>query len=84
MYYVLYADSDERSRQMACGYRFWQESGFCLKAETGSGEEALNLLKKDYFDLVITDGGRRHPAGGGYEAAGLYGIAGPFRKSLQF
>ena len=55
MYYVLYADSDERSRQMACGYRFWQESGFCLKAETGSGEEALNLLKKDYFDLVITD-----------------------------
>ena len=55
MYYVLYADSDERSRQMACGYRLWQESGFCLKAETGSGEEALNLLKKDYFDLVITD-----------------------------
>ena len=40
---------------MACGYRFWQESGSCLKAETGSGEEALNLLKKDYFDLVITD-----------------------------
>lgn len=63
MYYVLYADSDERSRQMACGYRVWQESGFCLKAETGSGEEALSLLKKDYFDLVITD--LRMPAGDG-------------------
>jgi two-component system NtrC family response regulator len=49
---ILIADDDSATREMMGG--FFREKGYFVYL-SGDGEEALNLLGKEKFDLVISD-----------------------------
>lgn len=56
MYNVLIVDDMEAIRNMIKRLPIWgSSSGFIIKAEAKDGEEALQLFKKQDFDLVISD-----------------------------
>ncbi len=55
MYKVLIVDDDKVIRQDLKTILDWQKYGFKVMAEAGTGHEALEQMKKNTFDLVITD-----------------------------
>lgn len=55
MYKVLIVDDDKVIRQDLKAILDWQRYGFKVTAEASTGQEALEQMKKNAFDLVITD-----------------------------
>ncbi|HEY8349451.1 MAG TPA: response regulator [Clostridia bacterium] len=56
MYRVLLVDDMEISRRQVRRLNLWNgETNFCIAAEAQNGQEALNLLRQEKFDLLITD-----------------------------
>ncbi len=56
IYSVLIVDDMEAIRNMIKRLPIWgNDSGFIIKAEAKDGEEALELIKEQNFDLVISD-----------------------------
>lgn len=56
MFNVLLVDDMEISRRQVKRLNLWNgETNFTIAAEARNGQEALNLLKQDKFDLLITD-----------------------------
>lgn len=54
-YKVLIVDDDLAVRYLYGILKCWSECGFQLAAEAKNGREALSLLDKEHFDLMITD-----------------------------
>lgn len=54
-YKVLIVDDDLAIRYLYGVLKCWSECGFQLAAEAKNGKEALALLEKERFDLLITD-----------------------------
>jgi len=55
MYNVLIVDDESIARVSLLYLIDWTELGFQITAEASNGEQALDILKKEYFSLVITD-----------------------------
>ena len=56
MFRVLLVDDMEISRRQVRRLNLWNgETSFSIEAEAQNGQEALNLLKHEHFDLLITD-----------------------------
>lgn len=56
MYRVLLVDDMEISRRQVRRLNLWNgETNFCIAAEAQNGQEALDLLRQEKFDLLITD-----------------------------
>lgn len=56
MFRVLLVDDMEISRRQVKRLSLWNgETNFIIAAEARNGQEALNLLRQDKFDLLITD-----------------------------
>lgn len=55
MYRILFVEDEIFVRQGFKNIINWEETGFVYDAEATNGYEALNLLKKEHFDVVITD-----------------------------
>jgi two-component system response regulator YesN len=56
LYRVLLVDDMEISRRQVRRLNLWNgETCFSIAAEAQNGHEALNLLKREHFDLLITD-----------------------------
>lgn len=62
---VLIVDDEPYIRQGLAVLIDWEAEGFCIAGEAANGEDALSLLKKGDFDLVIAD--IRMPVMGGIE-----------------
>lgn len=55
MYRILLADDDSAMRFIYSKMTVWNECGFKIDAEVSNGKDALEMLEKEKFDLVITD-----------------------------
>ena len=55
MYRILLADDDKELRYIYSKMKVWRECGFAISALTANGKEALEILEKDTFDILITD-----------------------------
>lgn len=55
MYEVLLVDDDEAIRYLVSRFSCWTNSEFALKDSAENGREAVRLLEKSHYDLVITD-----------------------------
>jgi two-component system response regulator YesN len=62
---VLIVDDEPFIRQGLAVLIDWQAEGFCIAGEATNGEEAIAMLKKGEYDLVIAD--IRMPVMGGIE-----------------
>lgn len=62
---VLIVDDEPFIRQGLAVLIDWEAEGFCIAGEASNGEEAISLLKKGEYDLVIAD--IRMPVMGGIE-----------------
>jgi two-component system response regulator YesN len=62
---VLIVDDEPLIRQGLAVLIDWQAEGFCIAGEATNGEEAIAMLKKGEYDLVIAD--IRMPVMGGIE-----------------
>ena len=54
-YQVLFVDDDRAAGYIVSRFKVWEESDFTLKSIASSSTEALKLLEKEFYDLVITD-----------------------------
>jgi two-component system response regulator YesN len=52
---ILFVDDDISLRYIISKMKVWKYSEFHIKKQAKNGEEALNFLESDDFDLVITD-----------------------------
>lgn len=55
MYRILIVDDDNELRFVYRKMKVWKEQGFEIVAEASNGKEGLEKLKKEPFDVVITD-----------------------------
>ncbi|MGN0605519.1 MAG: response regulator [Oscillospiraceae bacterium] len=55
MYKVLIADDDYAVRYAYSKMKIWNENGFEITNQVSNGKLALDALKADKFDLIITD-----------------------------
>lgn len=55
MYRVLIVEDDTALRFLCRQMKEWKEYGFAVLAEASNGKEALELLKTQSFDLIMTD-----------------------------
>lgn len=62
---ALIVDDEPFIRQGLAVLIDWEAEGFCIAGEASNGEEAISLLKKGEYDLVIAD--IRMPVMGGIE-----------------
>ncbi len=62
---VLIVDDEPFIRQGLAVLIDWEAEGFCISGEAANGQEALSLLEKQHFDLIIAD--IRMPVMGGIE-----------------
>lgn len=65
MYRILLAESDPFCRLAYRKMKVWEEYGFEISAEAVNGREALRLIEKEPFDLLISD--IKMPVMGGIE-----------------
>lgn len=54
-YQVLFVDDDRAVGYIVSRFRVWENSDFSLKSIASSSAEALKLMEKESYDLVITD-----------------------------
>ena len=55
MYKVLLVEDDNALRFIYSKMKTWSECGFTISAEATNGKHALEILKKQSFDLIFTD-----------------------------
>lgn len=55
MYKILFVDDDECIGFIASKFKLWENSNFRIKKQARNGSEALEILEKETFDLIITD-----------------------------
>lgn len=55
MYRVLLVEDDAALRFMCSQMKEWKEYGLVVAAEAANGKEALEILKTQDFDLIMTD-----------------------------
>ncbi len=55
MYRILLVEDDSALRYVYSKMKTWVGNGFEISAEASNGKEALELLDKEEFDLVVTD-----------------------------
>lgn len=55
MYKVLFVDDDETIGFIVSKMKVWENSNFKITRYAQSGKEALSILEKESFDLIITD-----------------------------
>ena len=55
MYKVLFVDDDETIGFIVSKMKVWEDSNFKITRYAQSGKEALSILEKESFDLIITD-----------------------------
>ena len=65
MYRILLAESDPFCRLSYRKMNVWEEYGFEISAEAVNGREALRLIEKEPFNLLISD--IKMPVMGGLE-----------------
>lgn len=54
-YQVLFVDDDRAAGYIVSRFKVWENSDFTLKSIARSSTEALKILEKEFYDLVITD-----------------------------
>ncbi|MGN1317600.1 MAG: response regulator, partial [Lachnospirales bacterium] len=55
MYKILLVEDDEALRFVYSKMKAWSKCGFIISDEAGNGKDAINLLEKNSYDLVLTD-----------------------------
>lgn len=55
MYEILFIDDDESIGFILSNFKLWKDSKFKIKKQARNGKEALEILEKEIFDLIITD-----------------------------
>lgn len=55
MYEILFVDDDESIGFIISKFNLWKNSRFIIKKQARNGKEALDILEKETFDLIITD-----------------------------
>lgn len=55
MYKILIVEDDSAMRFVYSKMKVWAEHGFQIASETSNGKDALALLSKNKYDLVISD-----------------------------
>lgn len=55
MYKILLVEDDIALLYMYSRMKAWENNGFVIKAQAENGKQALEILKKESFDLIITD-----------------------------
>lgn len=65
MFNVLIVDDEPYIRQGLAVLIDWEAEGYCIAGEASDGAEAIEMLKKGHYDLVIAD--IRMPVMGGIE-----------------
>ncbi len=55
MYRVLLADDDKELRYLYSKMKAWQECGFVISSFAANGKEALEILERESFDMLVTD-----------------------------
>lgn len=55
MYRILLADDDKELRYLYSKMKAWQKNGFVVSAFASNGKEALEILEKESFDMLVTD-----------------------------
>lgn len=55
MYEILFVDDDESIGFIISKFNLWKNSRFIIKKQARNGKEALEILEKETFDLIITD-----------------------------
>ncbi len=65
MYSVIIVDDEFINRTVIKNMIQWEKCGFSIVAELGNGEEALEFIRKNHVDVVITD--MKMPVMGGLE-----------------
>lgn len=55
MYRVLIVDDEKLTRFQLRRYPHWEEYGFIITGEARDGKEALDLIGREQFDLILTD-----------------------------
>lgn len=55
MYNVLLVEDDSTLRFIYSKMKTWTECGFTIAKQASNGKDALDILKKDTFDLIFTD-----------------------------
>ena len=55
MYKVLFVDDDETIEFIVSRMKIWESSNFKITRYAKNGKEALTVLEKESFDLIITD-----------------------------
>lgn len=55
MYNILLVEDDHAMRFLYSKMNVWSECGFKIAAEVSNGKDALEVLEKEKFDLIVTD-----------------------------
>lgn len=55
MYDILFVDDDESIGFITSRFELWKNSNFRIKKQARNGREALEILEKETFNLIITD-----------------------------
>lgn len=55
MYDILFVDDDESIGFITSKFKLWGNSNFRIKKQARNGREALEILEKETFNLIITD-----------------------------
>lgn len=55
MYDILFVDDDESIGFIVSKFKLWENVNFKIKKQARNGKEALEILEKESFDLIITD-----------------------------
>lgn len=55
MYNLLLVDDEADTREALANYFPWQEVGFKVVGQAGHGKEALQMIGREYVDVVLTD-----------------------------
>lgn len=55
MYDILFVDDDESIGFITSKFKLWENSNFRIRKQARNGREALDILEKETFNLIITD-----------------------------